>query len=271
MALLLSLCFPLSLCCSHFPLSVFCERLLYEAPLMGLWGIYWTSVGDLTHCVCKRVCVRTYKSVCLLDCHVGSYITVLFHLCYCVHSHSKAIRFYMKSWSWELWSWEQCNRQAGILQSTSLCSWSLVQYRSQLQLRLHFHTQILTLLLNLFSPAHTCGTCVSGCMRGTDISELPQISACPTLFTPAVLWTLLKSSTHRLGVVFVPSGANRRQLWPLQHQWHSWLVSFSMLDLASLERMWLERHTEEMKWGVRGGDRRQLGFCKKGQKAKAVS
>lgn len=180
---------------SLLSLSVFCERLLYEAPLMGLWGIYWTSVGDLTHCVCKRVCVCIRKSVCFLDCHVGSYITVLFHLCYCVHSHSKTIRFYMKSWSWELWSWERCNRQAGILRSTSLCSWSLAQYRSQLQLQLHFHTQILTLLLYLFSPAYTCGTCVSGCICDTGISELPQISACPhgsTLFVPAELWTLLK-------------------------------------------------------------------------------
>lgn len=147
-----SLCFSLSLCRSHLPLSVFCERLLYEAPLMGLWGIYWTSVGDLTHCVC--VCVP--MSVCaFLDCHVGSCITVLFHLCDCVHSHSKPIRFYMKSWSWELWSWERCNWQAGILPSTSLCSWSLVQCRSRLQLQLHFHTHILTLLLYLFSPAHT--------------------------------------------------------------------------------------------------------------------
>lgn len=71
-------------------------------------------------------------------------------------------------------------------------------------------------------------------------------------------------------------GANRRQLWPLQHQWHSWLVPFSMLDLASLERMWLGRHTEEVKWGVRGGDGRttarllQRPLCSRaGRKAKS--
>lgn len=90
----LPLCLPVGLFCSHFSLSVFCEWLLYEAPLMGLSGIYWTSVGDLTHCV--RACAHTPKCVCFLDCHVGSYITALFHLWYCVHSHSKAIRFYTK-------------------------------------------------------------------------------------------------------------------------------------------------------------------------------
>lgn len=118
------------------------------------------------------------------------------------------------------------------------------------------HTHFDSVTLSVLSSPHT-GASVSGCTHGTDISELPQISACllgSTLFVPAVLWMLLMPSTHRLGVVFVPSGANWRQLWPLQHQWHSWLVPFSMLDLASLERMWLGKHTEEMKWGVRGED-----------------
>lgn len=102
-------------------------------------------------------------------------------------------------------------------------------------------------------------------MHGTDISEITQTSASligSTLFVPAALWMLLMPLAHRLGVAFVPSGTNRRLLWLLQHQWHSWLVPFSMLDLASLERMWPGGHTEAMKWGVRGGDggEQQLGF-----------
>lgn len=145
--------YSLSLFCSHFPLSVLCERLLYEEPLMGLSGIHWTSVGDWTRCV--RACAHTYKCVCFLDSHVGSYIMVPFHLCYCALSHSKAIRFNTKSWSWELWSWESCNRRAGLPPSTLLYSQSLVQYHSQLELQLHFHTHIWTLSLYTFSAAHT--------------------------------------------------------------------------------------------------------------------
>lgn len=245
------------------PLSLPSLCILWEAVVWSTFNGFVRDILDFsrrsdTLCVC--VCVPT--SVCaFLDCRVGSHITALFHLCYCVHSHSKAIRFYTKSWSWELWSWERRNWQAAILQSTSLCSWSLVQYRSPLQLQLHFHINILTLLLYLFSAAHTrVPLSLYPCVAPQKISELPQTSATSllgsTLFVPALLWTLLLPSTHRLGVAFVPSGANRRLLRPLPRQWHSWLVPFSMLDLASLARMWLERHTEDMKWGVRGGDRR---------------
>ena len=209
------LSYSLCLCCSHFTLSVFYERLLYEAPLMGLWGIYWTSVGDLTHRVYERRCVCTYECVCFLDYHVGSYIMVLFHLCYCVYSHSKAIRFYTKSWSWELWGWERCNWQAGILQSTSLYSWSVPISTAATAALSHTHFDSVT--LSVLSSPHM-GTSVSRCMHGTDISELPERSAYPlgsTLFVLAVLWVSLMPPTHCLGVVFVPSGANMRQLWPL--------------------------------------------------------
>lgn len=223
---------------------------------MGLWGIYWTSVGDLTQCVC----VCSYLCVCFLDCRVGSHIMVLFHLCY---SHSKAIRFYTKPWSWELWGWECCNWQAAILRSTSLHSWSPLQYWALLQLLLHLHTHTLTVTLSDLCSPHM-GTSVFGRVHGTDISELPQTSAGligSTLFVPAPLWMLLMPLAHCLGVAFVPSGTNRRLLWLFQHQWHSWLVPFSMLDLASLERMWLEGHTEAMKWGVRGWDGGEQQLC----------
>lgn len=95
-------CYSLPVCSVLPPLALLSKSLLYEAPLMALWGIYWTSPGDLTHCVCACACTCTYKHVCLPDCGVGCDIIVLLHSCYCVHSHSKAIRFYTKPQSWEL-------------------------------------------------------------------------------------------------------------------------------------------------------------------------
>lgn len=204
----LPLCLPVGLFCSHFSLSVFCERLLYEAPLMGLSGIYWTSVGDLTRCV--RACARTPKCVCFSDCHVGSYITALFHLCYCVHSHSKAIRFYTKSWSWELWSWVRCNRRDGLPLSAFLYSWSLVQYHSQLELQLHFHMHIFdSVALSVLYNPHKC-TSVSGafmepvfksptwCFGGGGVGSDWSVGACK-------LWMLLMPPIQSRQV-FVPSG-----------------------------------------------------------------
>lgn len=94
--------YSLPVCSVLPPLSLLCKSLLYEAPLMALWGMCWTSRGDLTHCVCVYACTCTYKRVCFPDCGVGCDIIVLSHSCDCVRSHSKAIRFYTKSQSREL-------------------------------------------------------------------------------------------------------------------------------------------------------------------------
>lgn len=170
---------------------------------MGLWGIYWTSVGDLTHYACVRACVCVLFG---LSCRVPYYGA--FHLYYCVHSHFKAIRFYRKSWSWELWSRERRNRQPGLPPSTSLRSWSLVAAPISAGATVALsHAHFDSVALSVLDSPHM-GASVSGHMRGTNISELPQISASllgPILFVLAVLWMLLMPPTHRLGV-FVPPG-----------------------------------------------------------------
>lgn len=90
---------------------------------------------------CVQVCV------CFLDSHVEAHITALFNLRY---PHSKPIRFYIKSWNWELWGWEHRNREVAVLQSTSLFSWSLVQHCG------FYCSFIYTLWLYLPQAAHTC-------------------------------------------------------------------------------------------------------------------
>lgn len=181
----------------------------------------------------NTVCV--YKCVCFLDSHVEAHITALFNLGY---PHSKPIRFYIKSWNWELWGWEQHNREVAVLQSTSLYSWSLVQHCG------FYCSFTYTLWLYLPQAAHTCAPPSSDACAALIFPQTSASLSGPPLFLTPILWMFLTPSVPRLGVALVPLGTNRRLL---QCQWHSWLVPFSMLDIASLARMWPGEHTEAVK------------------------
>lgn len=157
-----------------------------------MWGIFQTLVGDLTQCLCAQLCV-------LLDCHVEVHITVLFNLCY---PHSKPIRFYIKSWNWELWAWERRNWEAAVLQSTSIYSWSMVQHWT---LHCGFYCSFTyTLWLYMIHAAHTCAPPSLGVCATLIFHQTRASLTAPPMFVTPVLWMFLPPSVPRLGVALVP-------------------------------------------------------------------
>lgn len=95
--------------------------------------------------------------------------------------------------------------------------------------------------------AHTCTPPSLDACAALTCHQTSASFTGPPLFATPTLQMCLTPSVPRLGVALVPLGTNRRLF---QCQWHSWLVPFSMLDLASLERMWPGEHTEAVKWGA---------------------
>ena len=226
----------LTLFSSHFPLCILQEAVVWRT-FNGFCEGYIGPQLEIWYSVC--VCV--YKCVYFLDSHVEVHITALFNLCY---PHSKPIRFYIKSWNWELWGWEHGNQEVAVLQSTPLYSWSLVQ-------QCGFYCSFMyTLWLYVPQATHTCPPSSSDACATLMFHQTSASLSGPPLFVTLTLWMFLTPSVPCLGVALVPLGTNRRLL---QCQWPSWLVLFSMRDLASLARMWLGEHNEAVKWRAGAG------------------
>lgn len=158
----------LGLCCSHFSLSAFCERLLYEAPLMDLWGIYWTSVGDFVQSTSAYVCV--YLQVCVLF-GLSWKGPILWCFCTCVTHTSNPLDFAQ-------------NPEAEDVETESATIEKLLSYRTCLStLDLCYRTELLCRFCCTFTYTHFDFICslkpththsVFWCMHDTDISEVKR-------------------------------------------------------------------------------------------------
>lgn len=206
-----------------FSLTSLC--ILWEAVV---WSTFNGFVRDILDFSRKfdtvHVCVCGYKFVCLLDCPIlQCFSTSVTHTQKPLDSTQNPEAENFEAESTAIDRLPSCSAHLSTLDlwySTELlCSYFCTFT--------YTHFDFVT-LSDLCSPH--MGASVFGCMRGTGISELPQISASligSSLFVPAALWMLLMPLAHCLGVAFLSLETNRRLLWLLQHQWHSWLVPFA--------------------------------------------